>query len=87
MEIVNYSNARKNLSAILDSVEDNASYTIITRGKKPESVVMSLNFFKSMMETMHLLSSPANAARLMHSIAEVQQGKFEPKTLIHPDNE
>ena len=86
MDTVNFTTARKNLSAVLDQVADNANYTIITRGNKPDSVVMSLDLFKSMTETLHLLSTPANAQHLTESIAQYKAGNFSPQTLIHPDN-
>ncbi len=86
METTNFTNARKNLSSILDRVADNASYTIITRRNKPDSVVMSWDSFRGMMETMHLLSSPANAKHLEESIAQYRAGHFAEKPLIHPHN-
>ena len=87
MNTENFTNVRKNLSSILDGVEENADYTVITRGSKPPSVVMSLKYFNGMMETMHLLSSPANAEHLMESIAQHKAGKFEAHDLIHPEDE
>ena len=86
MNTENITNFRKNMSTVLDSVEENSDVTVITRGNKPASVVMSLKHFNGMMETMHLLSSPANAARLMDSVAQVKAGNFEEKELIQPDN-
>jgi antitoxin YefM len=34
------------------------------------------------METVHLLSSPANAAHLARSISQLRSGKAKPKELI-----
>jgi antitoxin YefM len=34
----------------------------------PDAVVMSLNTFNGLMETVHLLKSPANAAHLARSV-------------------
>ena len=36
---------------------------------------MSLDHYQSIMETMHLLSTPANAAHLAKSIAQHKAGK------------
>ena len=86
METINFTSARKNLSSVLDSVAEDSDYTIITRGNKPDSVVMSLKSFNGMMETMHLLSSPANAEHVMESIAQHKAGFVSPRQLIDLDN-
>ena len=77
MEVVNFTEARNNLKRILDNVVDNADYTVINRRDASDSVVMSLDSFNSLMETVHLLKSPANLAHLEKSITQYQQGKTE----------
>lgn len=49
--------------------------TVITRRDGGDAVVMSLAYYQSMAETLHLLSSPANAAHLAESIAQYKAGK------------
>ncbi|MEG4998400.1 type II toxin-antitoxin system Phd/YefM family antitoxin [Microcoleus sp. B4-D4] len=61
MNIVSFSEARNNLKAVLDRVVEDTDYTIITRRDAEDAVVMSLEFFNSLLETVHLLKSPANA--------------------------
>jgi antitoxin YefM len=63
-------------------VIDDADYTIITRRDADDAVVMSLAYFQSMAETLHLLSSPANAAHLAKSIAQHKAGKAVRRELI-----
>ena len=65
-----------------DGVIDDADYTIITRRDADDAVVMSLAYFQSMAETLHLLSSPANAAHLAKSIAQHKAGKAVRRDLI-----
>jgi antitoxin YefM len=61
---------------VLDGVNDDHEPMIITReGGKPSAVLMSLEDFNSWEETCHLLKSPANAARLRDSIAEIEAGQ------------
>lgn len=82
METINFTKARDNLNSVLDSVVENANYTVITRREKPSAVVMSLEYFNSMLETMHLLSTPANVAHLAKSIKQHKQGRIETHELI-----
>ena len=82
MNIVSFSEARNNLKAVLDRVVEDTDYTIITRRDAEDAVVMSLEFFNSLLETVHLLKSPANAAHLERSIAQFKQGKVVERTLL-----
>jgi len=75
MRIVTYSEARSSLKSVLDAVHDDADITIISRRGGSDAIVMSLDHYQSMMETMHLLSTPANAAHLATSIAQHKAGK------------
>ena len=75
MRVVNFSEARNGLKSVIDQVVEDADYAIISRRDAPDAVVMSLATFNSLMETVHLLSSPANAAHLARSIEEYRQGK------------
>ena len=63
------------LKNVLDRLVNDSDYTIITRRDADDAVVMSLDYFNSLLETVHLLKSPANAAHLERSIAQYKQGK------------
>lgn len=75
MRVVNFSEARNNLKNVIDRAIEDADYTVITRRDAPDAVVMSLETFNSLMETVHLLKSPANAAHLARSIEQYRQGQ------------
>jgi antitoxin YefM len=75
MKVVSFSEARNSLKTVLDRVVADADYTIVTRRDADDVVVMSLESFNSLMETVHLLKSPANAAHLDRSISQFKQGK------------
>ena len=70
MRIVSFSEARNSLKAVLDSVINDADTTIITRRDSEDAVVMSLDYYNSLMETLYLLDFPANAEHLSRSIAQ-----------------
>ncbi len=83
MRVVNFSDARNRLKSVLDQVVDDADCTIISRRDAEDAVVMSLDYFNALMETVHLLKSPTNAAHLAKSIAQYRSGQVENHKLIH----
>jgi len=82
MKAINFTEARNNLKSVLDKVVDDVEYTIITRRDAEDAVVMSLDSFNSLMETVHLLNSPANAAHLARSIEQYRSGRTSERKLI-----
>ena len=82
MRIVTYSEARSSLKSVLDQVNDDADVTIISRRDGADAVVMSLDQYQSIMETMHLLSTPANVEHLAKSIAQHKDGKAVRRELL-----
>ncbi|MTW22556.1 type II toxin-antitoxin system Phd/YefM family antitoxin [Allochromatium palmeri] len=82
MQTISFSDARNHLKEVLDRVAADADYTVITRHHADDAVVMSLAHFNSLMETVHLLRSPANAAHLARSIAQYQAGEVQERELI-----
>lgn len=75
MRVISFSDARNKLKSVLDQVVSDAGYTVITRRDSEDAVVMSLDQFNGLMETVHLLKSPANAAHLSKSIKQYRAGK------------
>lgn len=82
MRIINFSDARNTLRAVLDQVVDDADVTVIVRRDAPDAAVMSFDHYTSLMETVHLLSSPANAAHLARSIQQAHSGRSKWRDLI-----
>lgn len=82
MIAANFTEFRTQLKDYLDKVEDNNETLIIKRGKGKGSVLISLDEYNSIMETMHLLSSKTNAERLFASIREMNKGNGFEKELI-----
>ena len=76
MRIVTFTEARNGLKSVLDHVVDDVDYTVITRRDAEDAVVMSMDHYNSLMETVHLLKSPANAAHLSRSIEQFHLGKI-----------
>ena len=85
MKVVSYSQARNSLKSVLDGVVQDADITIISRRDAGgDAVIMSLDQYNSIMETLHLTSNPANAAHLARSIKQARDCKAKPRKLL-PD--
>ena len=82
MHVVSFTEAKNGLKSVLDRVEEDADFTVITRWDHEDAVVMSLDYFNGLMETVHLLKSSANAAHLERSIAQYQRGETAERALI-----
>ncbi|MDX2143380.1 MAG: type II toxin-antitoxin system prevent-host-death family antitoxin [Rhodospirillaceae bacterium] len=81
-KIVSYSVARQNLASVMDEAcSSRAPITVTRRGSQPV-VIMSLEEYNAMDETMHLTRSPANAAYLRRAIADAEKGKLIKRDLI-----
>ena len=81
MIAANYSEFRERLKKYLDDVEDNNETLIIKRKIGKGTVMISLDEYNSIMETMHLLSSKSNADRLYDSIRQMNEGNTVQKDI------
>ncbi len=82
MKVIPLNEASGHLEAVLDRVIDDADYTVITRQDADDAVIMSLEYFNSLLETIHLLKSPENVAHLERSIAQYRQGQVTERALL-----
>jgi len=82
MIAANYTEFRTGLKNYLDDVENNNETLIIKRGSGKGTVMISLDEYNSIMETLHLLSSKENAKRLFKSIEQMKTGKKVKHSLI-----
>lgn len=82
MQVFTFTEARNGFKSVLDKVVEDADCALITRRDSENAVVMSQEYFDSLMETVHLLKSPANVEHLAKSIAQYQSGKTSQKELI-----
>ena len=82
MRIVSFTKARNSLKSVLDQVVNDSDHTVITRRDSEDAVVMSLDSYNSLMETVHLLKSPANAEHLRKSIEQYRNGEILERDLL-----
>jgi antitoxin YefM len=71
MNAITYTAARENLASTMDRVCEDHDPVIITRNRDQAVVMMSLEDYESLQETAYLLRAPANARRLLESVAEL----------------
>jgi antitoxin YefM len=83
MRIISFTQARSSLKSVLDSVVNDADCTVITRRDAENAVIMSMEYYNGLMETVHLLKSPANAAHLAKSIEQYKTGNTAERELIN----
>jgi antitoxin YefM len=84
MKSLSFSDARANFKAVMDKVVADRAPIAITRRKAESVVMVSESEWASIEETLHLLSSPKNADRLLESIKQLDAGKGEERELIEP---
>lgn len=77
MITVSYSDLRNHLRERLDQVHESRAPMLVTRRNGPSSVIVDKAEWDGLMETVHLLNSPANAERLFRSIREAEAGDVE----------
>ncbi|MBK7717166.1 MAG: type II toxin-antitoxin system prevent-host-death family antitoxin [Gemmatimonadetes bacterium] len=76
-----YSNARETLADLWREVEENGEIIIINRQGHEDVALISAAELSSVLETAHLLRSPANARRLLTALQRALDGRTAPATV------
>lgn len=84
MSVITYTDARANLKDVMDRAVHDHEEVIVTRSKGEAVVIISLEDWSAIEETLYLLSTPANAKTLRESIAELDAGKGVARELTKP---
>jgi antitoxin YefM len=84
MDVLSYSETRARLKEVMDRVVEDRTPVVITRQKAEAVVMVSLADWNAMEETLHLLSSPANAERLREAIRQLDESLGKERELIEP---
>ena len=82
MEVVSFTDVRNSFKAVIDRVVNDNDATLIHRRDGENAVLVSEAAYNSMMETMHLLSSPANARALLRAVAQDKKGQAKRRALV-----
>lgn len=84
MQVVSFSDARSQFKGVIDRVVADQDATLIHRRDGENAVILSESTYNSIMETLYLLQTPANAARLMEAVAQDKQGQAKRRELLEP---
>ena len=82
MDAITYTQARQNFTATMNKVCEDHSPIIITRQNEAPVIMMSLADYNAIEETMYLMKSPKNAARLRKAMIDIENQNFMKKDLI-----
>ena len=75
MNVLTYTDARASLKDVMDRVIHGREEVIVTRKNREAVVMISLDEYNAIQETLHLQKSPANAKRLAAAIAQLDAGQ------------
>ena len=85
MNVKSYTHVRQHLAEVMDEVCEQRAPVVVTRQGADSVVMMSLDEFRALEETLHLLRSPRNADRLLRSIADADAGRLVERDLSDSD--
>ncbi|MEO6567776.1 MAG: type II toxin-antitoxin system prevent-host-death family antitoxin [Opitutaceae bacterium] len=75
MNAITYTATRENLAATMDKVCEDREPVIITRNRDQAVVMVSLDDYKALEETVYLARSPNNTRRLLAAMRNLEAGK------------
>lgn len=76
MIVANFTEFRSDLKKYIDYVEDDNELLILKRSNGKGTVMMSIDEYNGLMETIHLMNSKTNAKHLQESMQQAREGKF-----------
>jgi len=82
VDALTYTQVRKNFAAAMNKVCSDHAPVIITRQNASPVVMMSLEDYNAISETLYLEQSPKNYQRLLKGMEEFKQGKTKARKLL-----
>lgn len=76
-----YTQARAQLARLLAAVSDDQEVVVIQRRGAADVAMIAADELTSLLETVHLLRSPANAERLLAALARVRQAEGQAQSI------
>lgn len=79
MTSVRFTEFRQNFATHFDAVLESRAPLLVTRQGKESVIVLAEGEYESLQETLHLLSTPANANRLRQGLEQLEAGQVVEK--------
>ncbi len=76
-----YSQARENLASLLEQVVNDREIALIQRRGHEDVALVAASELAGLLETAHLLRSPANAKRIFRALNRAKSKNIPPTTL------
>lgn len=77
MQTISYTEARNGFAGLMEAATRNREPITITRNGAGTVVILAAEEYAAMEETLHLLSTPANAERIRQGLADFGAGKLK----------
>ena len=81
MQTISYTEARNGFAGLMEAATRDREPITITRNGEGTVVILAVEEYAAMEETLHLLSTPANAERMRQGLADFAVGKLQPGEL------
>ncbi|MGB0723728.1 MAG: type II toxin-antitoxin system Phd/YefM family antitoxin [Gammaproteobacteria bacterium] len=75
MDHITASDLRRNLARVFDRIADDREPVAVSRAGGREVIILDGDDYRSIIETLHLVSNPANAERLRKGMTQHQEGQ------------
>ncbi len=75
-----FQSAQRNLASLMDAVIEDSEVVIIRRRGKADVALVAAEELSGLIETVHLLRSPANSTRLLRALDRARSEDPEPMT-------
>jgi len=85
VKTLDYAEALARFDEVLDSVVDDREEVVITRAGHTPVVLVALDDYEALQETIHLLRSPANARRLLDATERLESDRGDHHDLVDAD--
>jgi antitoxin YefM len=79
---ITFAEAKEHLAAFLDKAVEDKEVIIVCRDNAGDAAIIAADELRSLMETVHLFSSPRNAQRLLAALDRALKGEGQDISIV-----